>query len=443
MAEVGLPEDPEAEPSEVEYLVSDITHIVTCLFKFSSIIRNPAPTERLDKLALINVSSFEHQDIEDIKKMFQYEVAGYLTKRLGKANTRRRQLLMYYKAHHTEFSDDPLPSKSTIERNELTNVPKPVSPTMEDARAGGARAPTTVPDLERAATLDTTTNSQTAVSNERTQEVEYGLNEEDLVSQTSYATSTNHTIRARVPSPPDGDAAFGGEPFECPYCFNKIKIRSPEDWKYVGYYACNFYRLYAEHLLRKHVFEDLQPYVCTLPKCWKPNALYSSQQEWFDHEVQLHRREWYCDACLKRFSHKSKFQEHIQESHTELVPEQHFDAVTSRCERAITTEIKCPLCEKKFALQTLEKHLGLHLQEVALSVLLHPGEGSKSKLGEGKGEEERGRKEKEIEEKEREEKEREKNREEEMWGVGPGQSKEERLLGLLLGFQGQGQRKRG
>ena len=133
---------------------------------------------------------------------------------------------------------------------------------------------------------------------------------------------------------------------------------------------------YAKHLFRKHVFQDLQPYVCTFPSCPKADELYDSQREWFNHEVQLHHREWYCDACLKSFSQKALFQEHISVRHPELGTKGHFEAVIQRCERAIITDIVCPLCGINSTLQTLEKHLGLHLQEVALFTLPHLGEGS-------------------------------------------------------------------
>ena len=53
-----------------------------------------------------------------------------------------------------------------------------------------------------------------------------------------------------------------------------------------------------------------------------------------------------------------------------------METVISRCERAIVTDISCPLCGIKFTLQTLEKHLGLHLQKVALFALPRSSGGS-------------------------------------------------------------------
>ena len=133
-------------------------------------------------------------------------------------------------------------------------------------------------------------------------------------------------------------------------------------------YSWNFF-WYAEHFLRKHVFRDLQPYVCTFEKCPQGDELYGSQHEWFSHEVQFHRREWYCGACEESFPQKTLFQEHITVRHSEIISKGHFEAVVSRCERAVVTEIVCPLCGNQFTLQALEKHLALHLQEVALLAL--------------------------------------------------------------------------
>ena len=141
---------------------------------------------------------------------------------------------------------------------------------------------------------------------------------------------------------------------------------------FVGSYTPRFHRMLNVLPPRKHVFSDLQPYVCTFPDCPKEDELYGSQREWFDHEVQLHRREWYCDACLEPFPQKSLFQEHIRAKHSELVTEGNFEAVIGRCERAIVSGIGCPLCGIDLTFQTLEKHLGLHLQEIALFALPRP-----------------------------------------------------------------------
>lgn len=122
MAEQGPLEDEEAELSELECLVLDTTHIITCLYKFSIAIQNPAPQEKIDKIALIDVSHFEDWDIMHIDEKFHsvdarknFRVAKYLIEGLGKANAKRRQLLKYYEAHPpkvSQYIDGPLPLKA-------------------------------------------------------------------------------------------------------------------------------------------------------------------------------------------------------------------------------------------------------------------------------------------------------------------------------------------
>lgn len=265
MAEQSPLRGEEVKLTDFEYLVLDITHIITCLYRFSIAIQNPAPKERLHKIALIDVSHFKDWDVQHIIEMFHpadphnnFRVDGFLSERLGKANTRRRQLLGYYKSHHEKISkhiDDPPSSASVIEGTELPTV---MVPTGE-----GAPAPQMLPNPERAATVCTMAMSQTTVPTikpepKKGDEAEWKLPQtpyaklrqaveveqnDDQLSQTSYATTINHKMRIRVPSPPDEIAAFDGEPFECPYCFTITEIRDRQDWKYVGNYTCNFYML--------------------------------------------------------------------------------------------------------------------------------------------------------------------------------------------------------
>ncbi|KAF8438315.1 hypothetical protein BGX38DRAFT_1098108, partial [Terfezia claveryi] len=212
-------------------------------------IRNATPRDRLHKITSIEVSHFEYWDIAHIGSKFP-TAASYLIQRLGKANTRRRQLFKYYQQHH-----------GTIARYINRDLP--------------------------------------LTSGDRIIERQGALN----MSLTSYATSANHQ-RIRIAQPPNPDAAYNGTPFECPYCFQIISIRDRCAW-------------------RKHVYRDLQPYICTHKDCPRPEKQYSSLHDWYGHEIQVHRREWYL----------------------------------------------CPLCSCALAYSEVKKHLGGHLQEIALFTL--------------------------------------------------------------------------
>lgn len=243
MAKLGPLKDQEAGLSEFEYLMSEITHIITCLYKFTVTIQHPAPKDRLHKIALTNISYFEDLDIKHIDKMLcpmdpqnNFRVAKYLSERLGKANTKRRQLLNYDKAQPKETPPniDNFPSN-----NELSDTLKSTTSIME---SGSVRDPRKTPDPKWAATGYTRMKPQTTVPtiNIELSKEDKLEEDEDRLSQTSYASSTNHTVKIRVPPPPT-DNVFRGEPFKCSYCFKMIKITSRKDWKYVSNYVRSVY----------------------------------------------------------------------------------------------------------------------------------------------------------------------------------------------------------
>lgn len=130
-----------------------------------------------------------------------------------------------------------------------------------------------------------------------------------VASQTSYAqTILNGAEGAVLPSPPKDSA--DGAPFECPYCFIIITIANRRAWA-------------------RHVFNDLMPYLCVFPSCPTPHRLYESRREWFSHLQSQHS---------------------ISET-----PNVH---------------VSCPLCLSSLPSgKQLERHVGRHLEELALFAL--------------------------------------------------------------------------
>ncbi|KAJ0419351.1 hypothetical protein BJY00DRAFT_286329 [Aspergillus carlsbadensis] len=125
-------------------------------------------------------------------------------------------------------------------------------------------------------------------------------------SQTSYATSLMTTQDAiSIPSPPR--ESQDGTPFECPYCFHVITIKHEKDWS-------------------RHVFRDLMPYVCLAKDCITPTKLYESRRSWYEHMRDVH-----------------SFGNTGEEGPV------------------------CPLC--RLTAPSLDKHVGRHLEELALFVL--------------------------------------------------------------------------
>jgi len=121
--------------------------------------------------------------------------------------------------------------------------------------------------------------------------------------------------------------------------------------------------------LSRHVFRDLRPYVCTFDSCTKPNHLFETRHEWYDHEVQNHRREWYCAECTVAFATTSNFTRHLKGIHPALLGgERDVSALVNGCERATSEPQQCPLCvgQSEHSAQQLRSHLGRHMQQLAL-----------------------------------------------------------------------------
>ncbi|KAF8536845.1 hypothetical protein BDD12DRAFT_746962, partial [Trichophaea hybrida] len=296
-------------------------HVITCLYKFSIAVRRPAPRDRFHKFSAINMSHYEFFDIQHASHKFP-QAPGYLIERMGKANTRRRQLLRYHKEHHGKIA-------RYIDGSVIQGAP----------------------------TISTLKKSQTTVTTVRQMHKE--LDAVDAESdtgqfQTSFAPSVASESQStlQVPLPPRGEAAFDGPPFECPYCYSIIIVKSSHAWI-------------------KHVFKDLQPYICTFEHCPKSIQLFERRNDWYDHEVQFHRREWYCDGCKVSFRIKGDFKDHLKTDHENLFSESELTAAINRCEKASFDGQPCPICQslQKYSHIRLRSHLARHMQQLTLFTL--------------------------------------------------------------------------
>jgi len=234
--------------SGLEECFIDITHVITCLYEFSITIRNPAPRDRLEKCSSIPVSHFEDFDIQHASHKFPNTAERYLVERLGKANTRRRQLLKYHSKHHDKIAGTY--NKLVLNPAQGLEAKKhDVEGQIKGVKAidfdGHESAPIQVPETIKSATT-TTMRSQTTVSTFVQRPDNFDAYSDTDNSQTSYASSSGedslYVPRLRVPPPPNQDCAFEGKPFQCPLCYLIISISEQNSWKY----AClqtNFFAL--------------------------------------------------------------------------------------------------------------------------------------------------------------------------------------------------------
>ena len=180
--------------TELKHILTTIRSTVTCLFRLSMAIRDPAPNTQLRNFITVNKSYFETYDILHVQSKFpQAEI--YLTERLGRAMTGRRRYLTYREEHHQKLAKN-----------------------VEEI---GHEEPRT----------EHTTNSTQAsllpVAKDKTESV---IDDSfDILSQTSHATSVNATIRV----PPLPKKATDNEQWECPFCYFMVSIHTTAGWKYV------------------------------------------------------------------------------------------------------------------------------------------------------------------------------------------------------------------
>ena len=118
---------------------------------------------------------------------------------------------------------------------------------------------------------------------------------------------------------------------------------------------------------RKHVYQDLQPYVCSSPGCSFEHATFASRHDWAEHEF-VHYREKVSRLCIEcdfQSSDAEQLQQHASESHANLLMTD-LQKVTKWISRE-----KCPFClsNPAFSHKQLVSHVGKHMQEVALAAI--------------------------------------------------------------------------
>ncbi|CEL12018.1 hypothetical protein ASPCAL15111 [Aspergillus calidoustus] len=156
--------------------------------------------------------------------------------------------------------------------------------------------------------------------------------------------------------------------FECPLCFNVKKIKTPSDWT-------------------KHLFEDIQPFICTFPDCANPGP-FKRKADWIRHENERHRqlKYWECSlpGCEYKAYRKDNFVQHLAREHDMMPnsrypihhPTRQVDEVSEfveSCSHKTTKnpqEEPCRFCGGIYMDWTrLIKHVGEHLEVIALRTL--------------------------------------------------------------------------
>ena len=122
--------------------------------------------------------------------------------------------------------------------------------------------------------------------------------------------------------------------------------------------------------LRKHILEDLRPYLCTYPDCETAYRLYGSRSDWLAHEEAIHRQAWRCrDHPKDQFTKQADFRSHLKLIHQDLNDEQIEAFVEFSVSALEDSRDQCKICLKYTSdlpkKQALFKHIANHYETFA------------------------------------------------------------------------------
>ena len=125
---------------------------------------------------------------------------------------------------------------------------------------------------------------------------------------------------------------------------------------------------------RKHIFQDLQPYVCTFSDCNEPDKTYATRRAFVNHELQEHRarQSWSCTQpfCNFRSSDRALVGDH-QKSHIRSESGIILPNIMVEDQDPAMYGIACPFCKQLInPIKTnLGRHIGKHMEEIAYAAV--------------------------------------------------------------------------
>ncbi|KAF4634492.1 hypothetical protein G7Y89_g3617 [Cudoniella acicularis] len=326
--------------SETAELLRAIQDGIASLFQLSMIIRKRPETDEYIKAA----SMYPMDPIFDIVRIGDVYPAvrgtnDWLSNHLGRALTRRRQYLLYRKEHQRKMQEVHRvregPDGKTVYSGEGAS-----------SYHGNDTFPESTPlSLDKQGV-------QAAPKGPRTQYAD---------SAKASERGTNILRTPPLPKKDDGSRVKYGEHFECPYCWRIQRFEEKGDWK-------------------KHVLSDLRPYVCTFKPC--DLNMFDSQRQWFDHELQIHRKQWACQFCADNSPRtRPELESHLTKVHDDKMKDGKYDV--ERCKITRIDATCCLLCTEyaeklqksnqstkcDVSLEQFQQHLGFHMEQLAFAAL--------------------------------------------------------------------------
>ena len=217
--------------AELQQLHENIVTFVRCLYQMSLLVRKPAKHDFMKSRLSEEVLAFRPFYEQHLRDKFP-KAPTEIIERLTVGMMRRLEYLRYRERHRAKLGRG-LSGEGATEQAEALSETVVSGPMPEDE-----------------------------------------IKSETDVSQTSYASTILPGASSTMPPVPR--EADDKRPFECPYCYVLISIDGTRSW-------------------HKHILEDLQPYICVVPGCKTPSAIYSARHKWIRHLEEEHPHSWFRD----------------------------------------------------------------------------------------------------------------------------------------------------
>ncbi|KAL9026470.1 MAG: hypothetical protein Q9196_004869 [Gyalolechia fulgens] len=230
----GSDSENEEPQSELQQLRSNVASLITCLFEISVLIRKPARHDVGIRSKDTDLAAYEWADRRHVQDKFP-NADDKIVSRLAYAITYRRKYLRYRERHAAKLRQGIDHDAEGEQRDGQSEMLSATIATEVKPNGGD----------------DVVDNAS-----------------DSGFTRTSYASTLISGSRLTIPTAPE--ASRGGAPFECPYCYCIVTAPSSASWS-------------------RHVFNDLQPYVCTVMECKTPTRLYTTKHEWLHHIKSTHR----------------------------------------------------------------------------------------------------------------------------------------------------------
>ena len=213
---------------------------------------------------------------------------------------------------------------------------------------------------------------------------------EYAASHTSFLSTKSEMKLDGLKVPPCPERMIESKSFQCFLCGRtQSNIRNHVDWKSV---SLKYPLSYLLTIIRMHVFADLKPYICTFSNCNMELAQFPSRAAWAEHEFTQHRITCSsrCAECFNTFSTPALYSKHLQKVHQRDFSDIGLQtAVDMALSRQVHSAEKgeCPLyrvvpgCSKRAFI----KHVGRHMEQIALMALPREIEESEADKSDVKG----------------------------------------------------------